>query len=96
MMAIWRSQTPPKWDAWGGLKTHSQFCWTIYYANALWSISFNASSNSDFAPTKFVLRSHLNNDGGPRIEKKRLKAQIKEHESIDALYYGNVIASLAK
>ena len=82
IVPIWRSQTPPKWDACGGLNCHSQPCSFRYFSTACLSISAKDSSNSVFAPTKLLPWSHLSLSAGPRIEKNRLRAHMNELASI--------------
>ena len=57
MVRIWRSHTPPKWDAWGGLKIHSQSLSVAYRWILCWSASVRVGLSSDFPPTKLVPRS---------------------------------------
>ena len=70
----WRSQTPPKWDASGRLNCHSQpFVRLGTSPLPCLSISAKDSSNSVFAPTKLLHRSHLSLKAGPLMEKNRLQ-----------------------
>ena len=83
MVPICLSHTPPRCEACGGLKCHSQLCSLVNRSNLASSNRFRALSSSDFPPIKLVPRSDLSSDTGPRRAKKRLWAQIKELESID-------------
>lgn len=69
MVPICRSQTPPKYEACGGLKCHLQPWSLTYFSNLRWSISLMALSSSDFPPTKLEPWSHLSNNAGPRSER---------------------------
>ena len=80
MVPIWRSQAPPKCEAWGGFQIHSH-PWLV---TLCWSISLRASPSSDFAPTKLVPLSHLRMETGPRNAKNLLRAQMKELASMDS------------
>ena len=82
ILPIWCSQTPPKWDACRGLNCHSQPCSVRYFSTTCLSISAKDSSNSVFAPTKLLPRSHLSFKEGPRVEKNRLRAHVIELASI--------------
>ena len=76
--------TPPKCEACGGWKCHSQLCSLVNRSNLTSSNRFRALSSSDFPPIKLLPRAHLSSDTGPGRAKKRLRAQIKELESIDS------------
>jgi hypothetical protein len=66
-MPICLSNTPPKWDGWGG-------GWV--------SISWKAFSNLDCQPRKLVHRSHLRTATGPQKARNLLNPHINELESI--------------
>lgn len=74
---IIRSQTPPTWDAWGGLKTHKQpSAMRHLLILGSWE-SFNRISSSLQAPTKLVPQSDLLCLASPRKAKNLLKAFTK-------------------
>ena len=74
---IWRSQTPPMWLAWGGLKTNSHPFLTRYSRTLSQSISFRASDSSRIAPTKLVPMSERSCDTVPLKLMKRRMAFMK-------------------
>ena len=82
VVLIWRSHTPPKWLAAGGLKIHqSMFSFSNLTRISSWSISSMAWSNSFPAPTQFVPLSLLTSLTGPRQAMKCRSAGINEFDS---------------
>ena len=72
------SHTPPKCDAWGGLKIHFVALSCKYWATGPCSTNDTSILSSLDAPTKFVPLSLLKMETGPRIAIKRLRALMKE------------------
>ena len=82
IVPIWRSNTPPKCDAEGGLNTNSiwQFWDSKNDLMGLSSIFSRDNFNSFEAPTKFVPWSQRIHETGPLIEMKRRRAKMNESE----------------
>ena len=77
-----RSHTPPWWEAYGGLNTHSTSFWRAARMILLRSSCFILLDISDLAPTMFVPLSDQTLFGNPRLAAKHKRAFMKESASI--------------
>lgn len=75
---IMRSQAPPKWEACGGLNIHAHSLLCRYLCTKGFSTNWWTICSSFTAPTKLVPLSERNCRTGPRIDRKRLNALMKQ------------------
>ena len=79
------SHTPPIWEPWGGLKTHSHRSLPRQVSTVCLSISLNAASNSLHAPMKLVPLSERSCAAGPLTAKNLRRAFMKLEVSMDSI-----------